>query len=126
MKKIGVYARTELSQHEKETFYASLDSIFDRYPSRDTLIGFGNFSAVTGTKRAGYKLCVDPHDSDKRNVNRSFPLNFAKSRTLSWRSWFQTRYSNAGGVVKEIDHILDSTLLGSFNSAGFTAVSSPM
>ena len=27
-------------------------------------------NAVTGTERAGYELCVDPHGSGTRNINR--------------------------------------------------------
>ena len=56
-------------------------------------------------------------DSGIRNDNSSFLLNFARSRRLRIAgSWYQrpalprwTRYSNAGGVAKEIDHILVST-----------------
>ena len=115
---IAVYAPTETSElEEKEMFYAKLDSMVDQCPSRDTLIVLGDFNAVTGTERAGYELCVGPHGSGTRNVNSSFLLNFAKSRRLRvGGSWFQrsephrwTWYSNAGGVAKEIDHILVST-----------------
>ena len=77
----------------------------------------GDFNAVTGTERAGYKLCVGPYGSGTRNINSSLPLNFAKSRRLRIAgSWYQrpelhrwTWYSNAGGLSKEIDHILVST-----------------
>ena len=115
---IAVYAPTEMSElEEKEMFYAKLESVVDQCPSRDTLIVLGDFNAVTGTERAGYELCVGPHGSGTRNVNSSFLLNFAKSRRLRiGGSWFQRReprrltwYSNAGGVAKEIDHILVST-----------------
>ncbi len=98
-------------------FYAKLDSIVEQCPSRDTLIVLGDFNVVTGTERACYELCVGAHGSGTRNVNSSFLLNFAKSRRLRiWGSWFRRReprrwtwYSNAGGVAKEIDHILVST-----------------
>ena len=118
MSMVAVYAPTETSGlEEKEMFYAKLDSVVEQCPSRDTLIVLGDFNAVTGTERAGYELCVGPHGSGNRNVNSSFLLNFAKSRRLRiGGSWFQRRelrrwtwYSNAGGVAKEIDHILVST-----------------
>lgn len=118
MSVVAVYAPTETSTlEEKEMFYAKLDSLVDRCPSRDTLVVLGDFNAVTGTERAGYELCVGPHGSGTRNINSSFLLNFAKSRRLRvGGSWFQrsnphrwTWYSNAGGVAKEIDHILVST-----------------
>ncbi|KAG0722413.1 hypothetical protein GWK47_006041 [Chionoecetes opilio] len=75
------------------------------------------FNATTGTVRDGYELCVGPHGSGTRNTNSSLLLNFARSRRLRIAgSWYQrpelhrwTWYSNAGGVAKEIDHILVST-----------------
>ena len=118
MSLVAVYAPTETSElEEKEMFYAKLDSVVDQCPSHDTLVVLGDFNAVTGTERAGYELCVGPHGSGTRNVNSSFLLNFAKSRRLRiGGAWFQRReprrwswYSNAGGVAKEIDHILVST-----------------
>ena len=118
MSLIAVYAPTEMSEfEEKEMFYAKLDSVVDQCPSRDTLVVLGDFNAVTGTERAGYELCVGPHGSGTRNANSSLLLDFAKSRRLRiGGSWYQRReprrwtwYSNAGGVAKEIDHILVST-----------------
>ena len=115
---IAVYAPTEMYElEEKEMFYAKLDSVVDQCSPRDTLIVSGDFNAVTGTERDGYEHCVGPHGSGTRNVNSHLLLNFAKSRRLRIAgSWFQRReprrwtwYSNAGGVVKEIDHILVST-----------------
>ena len=115
---IAVYAPTEVSvPEEKDLFYAKLDSVVEQCPSRDSLIVLGDFNAVTGTERAGYELCVGPHGSGDRNVNGSLLLDFAKFRRLRiGGSWFQRReprrwtwYSNAGGVAKEIDHILVST-----------------
>ncbi|KAG0727408.1 Craniofacial development protein 2 [Chionoecetes opilio] len=102
---------------EKEMFYAKLDSVLDQCPPRDTLIVLGDFNATTGTVRDGYELCVGPHGSGTRNTNSSLLLNFARSRRLRIAgSWYQrpelhrwTWYSNAGGVAKEIDHILVST-----------------
>ncbi|KAG0730330.1 Conserved oligomeric Golgi complex subunit 4 [Chionoecetes opilio] len=89
----------------------------DQCPPRDTLIVLGDFNATTGTVRDGYELCVGPHGSGTRNTNSSLLLNFARSRRLRIAgSWYQrpelhrwTWYSNAGGVAKEIDHILVST-----------------
>ena len=118
MSVVAVYAPTETSKpEEKEMFYAKLDSVVEQCPSRDTLLVLGDFNAVTGTEREGYELCVGPHGSGTRNNNSSLFLNFAKSRRLRiGGSWFQRRdprrwtwYSNAGGVAKEIDHILVST-----------------
>ena len=71
----------------------------------------------TGTDRTDYELCVGPHGSGTRNHNGSLLLNFARCRRLRIAgSWYQrpelhrwTWYSNAGGVAKEIDHILVST-----------------
>ena len=118
MSLVAVYAPTEVYKiEEKEMFYAKLDSVLDQCPPRDTLIVLGDFNAVTGTERAGYELCVGPHGSGTRNTNSSLLLNFARSRRLRIAgSWYQrpelhrwTWYSNAGGVAKEIDHILVST-----------------
>ena len=115
---VVVYAPTEVCESdEKEMFYAKLDSVLDQCPRRDALIVLGDFNAVTGTERAGYEICVGPHGSGTRNDNSSFLLNFARSRRLRIAgSWYQrpalhrwTWYSNAGGVAKEIDHILVST-----------------
>ncbi|KAG0724748.1 LINE-1 retrotransposable element ORF2 protein [Chionoecetes opilio] len=115
MSLVAVYAPTEMRKTEaKEMFYAKLDSVLDQCPSRDTLIVLGDFNATTGTVRDGYELCVGPHGSGTRNTNSSLLLNFARSRRLRIAgSWYQrpelhrwTWYSNAGGVAKEIDHIL--------------------
>ncbi|KAG0722293.1 Craniofacial development protein 2 [Chionoecetes opilio] len=118
MSLVAVYAPTEMRRtEEKEMFYAKLDSVLDQCPPRDTLIVLGDFNATTGTVREGYELCVGPHGSGTRNTNSSLLLNFARSRMLRIAgSWYQrpelhrwTWYSNAGGVAKEIDHILVST-----------------
>ena len=62
----------------------------------------------------GYETCVDPHVSGTVNKNSTkFPA-FARSYGLRVSgSWFQrpqahhwTWYCNAGGVSKEIDHVL--------------------
>ncbi|KAG0729261.1 Retrovirus-related Pol polyprotein from type-2 retrotransposable element R2DM [Chionoecetes opilio] len=113
-----VYAPTEMRKtEEKEMFYAKLDSVLDQCPPRDTLIVLGDFNTTNGTVRDGYELCVGPHGSGTRNTNSSLLLNFARSKRLRIAgSWYQrpelhhwTWYSNAGGVAKEIDHILVST-----------------
>ena len=66
-------------------------------PKQDTLLVLGDFKASTGTDRDGYETSVGPHGSG---------LTMACS-------WFQrpqahrwTGYSNAGGVAKEVDHVL--------------------
>ena len=41
-------------------------TLLDQCPCHDALIGFGDFNAVTGIERAGYKLCVGIHDSCTR------------------------------------------------------------
>ena len=107
---VVVYAPTEM-------FYAKLDSVLDQCPRWDTLIVLGDFNAVTGTERTGYELCLGPHGFNTRNTNSSLLLKFAKSSRLRIAgSWYQrpelhrwTWYNNAGGVAKEIDHILVST-----------------
>ena len=118
MSVVAVYAPTEMCEtDEKEMFYAKLNSVLDQCPRRDVLIVLGDFNATTGTERAGYELCVGPHGSGTRNTNSSLLLNFARSRRLRIAgSWYQrpelhrwTWYSNAGGVAKEIDHILVGT-----------------
>ena len=118
MSLVAVYALTEVcGADEKEMLYAKLDSVLDQYPSRDILIVIGDFNAVTGTEKVGYELCVGSHGSNTRNTNSSLLLNFAKFRMSRIAgSWYQrsephrwTWYSNAGGVAKEINHILIST-----------------
>ena len=62
----------------------------------------------------GYETCVGPHGSGTMNQNSTKFLDFARSHGLRVAgSWFQhpqahrwTWYSNAGGVAKEIDHVL--------------------
>ena len=70
--------------------------------------------ASTGTDRDGYETCVGPHGSGTVNLNSTKFLDFSRSHGLRVAgSWFQhpqahrrTWYSNAGGVAKEIDHVL--------------------
>ena len=74
----------------------------------------GDFNALIGTERDGYKTGVGPHGSGTVNQNSTKFLDFARShgRRVAG-SWFQhpqahcwTWYSTAGSVVKEIDHVL--------------------
>ena len=66
------------------------------------------------TERDGYEACVSPHGSGTVNQNSTKFLDFARSRGLRVAgSCFQRPqahrwigYSNAGGVTKEIDHVL--------------------
>ncbi len=61
---VAVYAPTETSELAEEMFYAKLDSLVDQCPSRNTLVVLGDFNAVTGTERAGYKyLALAPEIS---------------------------------------------------------------
>ena len=98
----------------KDAFYATLESVVDQGPRRDTLLVLGDFNASTGTDRDGYETCVGPHVSGTVNLNSSKFLDFTRShgRRVTG-SWFQlpqshrwTWYSNNGGVAKEIDHVL--------------------
>ena len=74
----------------------------------------GDFNASTVTDRDGDETCVGPHGSGTVNLNSTKFLDFARSHGLRVAgSWFQhpqahrwTWYSNAGGVAKEIDHVL--------------------
>ena len=42
----------------KDAFYATLESVVDQCPRRDTLLVLGDFIASTGTDRDGYETCV--------------------------------------------------------------------
>ena len=109
------HAPTEASDLTgKVAFYATLESVVDHCPKRDTLRLLEDFNASTGTERDGYETCFGPHGSGTVNQNITKFLDFARSQGL-WvaGSWFQcpqahrwTWYSNAGGVAKEIDHVL--------------------
>ena len=98
----------------KDAFYATLKAVVDQCHKRDTLQVLGDFNALTGTDRDGYETCVGPHGSGTVNQNSIKFLDFVRSRGLRVTgSWFQrpqahhwTWYSNAGGVAKEIDHVL--------------------
>ena len=74
----------------------------------------GNFHASTDTDRDDYETCVGPYGSGTVNKNSTKFLDFARSCGIRVAgSWFQcpqahrwTLYPNAGGVAKEIDHVL--------------------
>ena len=74
----------------------------------------GDFNASTGTDKGGYETCVGPHGSGSVNQNSTKFIDFARSHGLRVAgSWFQRPkahrcnwFSNAGGVAKEIDHVL--------------------
>ena len=52
-------------------------TLLDQCLRHDAFIVLGDFNAVTGTERAGYEICVGPHDSGTRNDSISFLQNFA-------------------------------------------------
>ena len=111
---VSVYDSTEASDLTvKDAFDATLNSVVDHCPARDTLLVLGDFIASTGTDRDGYERCVCPHGSGSVNQNSTNILDFARSHGLRVAgSWFQlpqthhwTWNSNAGGMAKEIDHV---------------------
>ena len=56
---VSVYAPTEANHLTvKDAFHATLDSVVDQCPRRDTLLVLGDFNASTGTDRNGYETCV--------------------------------------------------------------------
>ena len=46
---VSVYAPNEASDFTMDAFYATLESVVDQCPRRDTLLVLGNFNALTGT-----------------------------------------------------------------------------
>ena len=53
---VSVCAPTEASDLTvKDAFYATLESVADQCPKRDTLLVLRDFSASTGTDRDGYE-----------------------------------------------------------------------
>ena len=74
---VAVYVPTEMSEtEEKEIFYAKLDSVLNQCPCHYALIVLGDFNAVTGKERAGYKICVGPHGSVTQERQQLFPSEF--------------------------------------------------
>ena len=62
---VSVYSPTEASDLTvKDGFYATLESVVDQCPRRDTLLILGDFNASTGIERDGYEICVGPHVSN--------------------------------------------------------------
>ena len=91
----------------KDAFSATLESVVDQCPRRDTILVLGDFNASTGTERDGYETCVGPHGSGTVNLNSTKFLDFGISHGLQVAgSCFQlpqaahrwTWYSNAGMV----------------------------
>ena len=67
---VSVYALIEASDLTmKDAFYATLESVVDQCPRRDTLLVLGDFNASTGTDRDGYETCVGPDGSGTVNQN---------------------------------------------------------
>ena len=58
---VSVHAPTEASDLTvKDAFYATLESVVDQLPKRDTLLALGDFNASTGTDRDGSKHVLVP------------------------------------------------------------------
>ena len=58
MSLVSVYAPTEVGDLTvKDSFYATLESVVDQCPRRDTLLVLGDFNASTGTDMNGYETC---------------------------------------------------------------------
>ena len=80
----------------------------------DILLILGDLNALNGTDMDGCEACVGSHGSGTVNHNSTRFLDFTRCHGLRIAgSWFQhpqphfwTKYSNAGGVAKEIDHVL--------------------
>ena len=82
---VSIYAPTEASDLTvKDVFYATLKSLVDQCPRRDTLLVLGDFNASNGTERDGYETSVGPHGSGTVNLNSTRLLDFAGSHGLRW------------------------------------------
>ena len=69
---VFVCAPTQVSDLTmRDAFYATLESVVDQCPRRNTLLILGDFNASTGTDRNGYETCVGPHGSGTVNQNRT-------------------------------------------------------
>ena len=96
----------------KDAFSAMLESVIVHCQWQDTLLASGNL--LGGTYRDGYETSVGLHGSGTVNQNTTTLIDLARSRGFRVSgSWFQhpqahrwTWNSNAGGVAKEIDHVL--------------------
>ena len=81
----SVYAPTEASDLTvKDAFSATLESVRDQCPRRDTLLVLRDFNASTGTDRDGYETCICPHGSG--TVTRRAPSSFTlqEDMDLAW------------------------------------------
>ena len=77
---VSVYALTEVSDLTmKDAFYATLESVVDQCPRRDTLLDLGDFNVSNGTHRDGYETCVGLQGSGTVNQNNTKILHFARS-----------------------------------------------
>ena len=74
----------------KDAFYATLESVVDQCPRRDTLPVLGDCNASNGTDRDGSETRVGPHGSRTVNQKSTKFLDFATSHGLRMAgSWFQ-------------------------------------
>ena len=79
---VSVYAPPEVSDLTvKDAFHATLESVIDQCPRRDTHLVLGDFNASTGTDRDCYETHVGPHGSETVNQNSTKFLYFSKK---SW------------------------------------------
>jgi len=112
---VVVYAPTEdSSASSKDEFYTTLESVITFTRPHDQLVVLGDFSAVTGTNRAGFECVVGNFGSGRPNDNPLRLLTMCAAAKLTiLGSWFQRRdiyrhfwLSNDGYTRKELDHIL--------------------
>jgi len=112
---IVAYAPTEDGDDAaKDEFYQRLEQAVQRAGQADLILCLGDFNAVSGTARDGYRSVVGPFGSGSPNNNTDRLLTFCLGAGLRLAgSWFQRRnihrntwYSNDGRTVKEIDHVL--------------------
>ena len=82
---VSVYAPTEASDLTvKDAFHATLESVVDQCPRRDTLLLLGDFNESTGTDRDGYETCIGPHGSGTVNQNSTSSLTLQEVMDLKW------------------------------------------
>ena len=86
----SVYALTEASDLTvKDTLFATLESVVDQCPGRDTLLILGDFIASTGMIGMVMRR-VGPHGSGTVNQNSTKFLDFARSHGLRVAGlWFE-------------------------------------
>jgi len=114
---IVAYAPTNDSDDNvNDDFYNSLQQTIQCANPADVILCVGDFNAVTGTERDGFRSVIGPC-SGIPNDNTERLLNFcAVSNLRVAGSWFDRRdiqrntwYSSDGHTSKEIDHILVNT-----------------